>query len=131
MNEIDQLVGERLLTIRVKVNEDFLSDDNVLLADEINFVFEKNAIKILPNQDTDEIIIQLLNKQQIENLNFQEKATFAEKFADKKLTFFWKGNNSNGYFDFIALSFYQLHPNLIILSEGSVLKFFEATQLKL
>lgn len=126
----ENYLGQKLSRVVAGLNNIFLTKNNEILADEIIFEFEKFRLRILPIQDTDEIELKI-SESVTENLVSYTELELLNKFVGKKLTYTWNCINSNGYFDAFMISFDLLHPNLIILSEGSVLKIFETNQLSI
>lgn len=127
MKSINNHFGEKLSRVLVKQATDFISLDNYVLADEIIFLLEKGFIQILPIIDTDELVVEFFDLN--ETINFNEFETFSTHFTGRGLSAIWNCVNTNGYSDLFIISFNNLHPSLLVLSEGSSLKLFDANQL--
>ena len=97
--------------------------------DEIIFVFEKCKLRILPICDTDEIGVECLEEINTEAPELAENTTILNAHVGKTLSMTWNCVNANGYFDLYALGFDELHPSVMILSEGSALKLFGITKI--
>lgn len=126
MDNIEKLIGEKLSKVLIKRNAIFESTDNHIFADEIYFVFKNDCLYISPITESDEIGFEILNIS--ENKSLDQLENILLQFNDKKLGEFWNCTNSRDYFDAFILGFDRLHPSIIILSEGSVLKIFQAKQ---
>ena len=117
-NLLDTLVGQQLRKIFIKPNQEFTSEN--MLFDEIVFCFSESRMKVYPLPETDEIGVKI-SSSSLEFIHASyEESYFVEK--DKYLNTFWLCTNGQGYFDLFILSFDYLHPSIMILSEGTVLK---------
>ena len=130
MEDIENYWGEKLIKVLVKPNDDFISPSDGILADEIIFLFENFQLKISAIVDTDEIDLKIIEREnsKIDNSYIEHKTL--NNFIGKRLSQTWECFNSKNYFDLFIIGFVQLHPNLMILSEGSSLKIFNTTELK-
>lgn len=130
MKNIEDKWGEKLTQTLVKINSDFDSNENEVLADEIMFIFETFKLRILPFNETDEIDLRFSEKDaDISDKSFV-KTKHLNKFLGKNLSQIWKCFNSKNYFDLFIIGFHGLHPSLMILSEGNTLKIFDASEVK-
>ena len=130
MKKIEDCWGEKLSHFLVKPNTDYFPPQNEHLADEVFFVFEKSKIHILPLPDTDELSVECLEYDNTKGSGPEGMVTIVNNYIGKSLSMTWNCFNANGYLDLFAIGFDQLHPNLMILSEGSVLKLFDVMQIK-
>lgn len=124
MEEENKMIVQDLYSQNVEkiiLTRDVESND----IDKIIVVFKFNCIQIVPLVDTDEIDLIVCNLDEIE-LNGSEDYSF-DDYNNSEFCFSWNAINSNGYYDTIILGFNFLHPNLLILSEGSCLKLFDVT----
>lgn len=128
MKNTEDCWGQKLSQILIKPNKDFSPVENEKLADEIIFVFEKNEVRILPVIDTDELSVTWFSCENTSPTEHGETTPIPNAYIGKSLSMTWDCVNANGYFDLYAIGFDQLHPNILILSEGSVLKLFFARQ---
>lgn len=117
----DKIVGLTINSFFIKSNTDFVVPKGMSYLDEIVLVFNNNEVlKLLPDYDTDEIICDLSQNAKA-NLSTYDSLS---QYEGLMLSDFWMGENSRGYSDIFLLSFKNLHPNLLIISEGSCLKLF-------
>src|SRR5688572_33259358 len=116
MITIDECIGEKLLQLRVKRVAEFASAENCVLADEIVFKLENNSIRIVPLTDTDELVTEFLDESG--SVDTSEFETILPGLIGKTLSAVWSCVNENGYSDMFVLSFENLHPSLLVLSEG-------------
>lgn len=123
---MDKLLGLKVTAIKIIRNKDFKSDNNAVLADKIIIGIENQYIVITPLADTDEINVQIAKKIIQNDSSFLEE--IFPQFVGFTLGYTWKAVNSRGYFDCFIIAFGSLKPDLIILSEGSVLKLFLTQQ---
>ena len=122
--------GEKLSRILIKPDTEFFTQDAWIMADEIVFVFEKSKLQIHPLQESDEIKVSLSEYADGEELDGFAELKALEKYIGQELLMTWSATNSNNCFDSLMVAFNYTHPNLIILSEGSVLKVFDISQMK-
>ena len=130
MKNIEDCWGEKLSQILVKPNTDYFSPTGEILLDEIVFVFEKSKLHILPISDTDEISVKCLEYDNAENATSFIATSVFNEYVGKSLSITWNCVNANGYFDLYVIGFAELHPSVMILSEGGVLKLFNAKRAK-
>ncbi len=129
MKSVGDCLGEKLTRIFVKSNTVFLSANNEILVDEIVLVLEESKLRILPIQDTDEISVEVSEYQKLEKSELYSELNILNKYLGSKLSITWNCRNTNNYFDIFIIGLKHLHPSLIILSEGSVLKLFGVEQI--
>lgn len=117
-NKISDCLGEILHNVYF-IESTFSVKNNKNVFDEIVFIFETQQLRILPNIDTDEILFFV---EKPEEGFMLKKVSVFSAYIGKTLNLTWNCFNSKGYFDILILSFHQLHPSIMILSEGSSLK---------
>lgn len=113
------VLGQKLQGINLKKSM-FQSTEQIIAA-EIEMVFETHKLVIRPLCDTDEV--------EYEYILLTENSPFEifHPFSGRKLSSVWQCRNNNGYFDMLGIGFDELHPALLILSEGSSLKLFTSS----
>lgn len=122
------LIGKKNVDIKIIPDKELSNLSNKILADKIYILFDDDSyLEIIPLIDTDEINIMYNTK--FDNADSNSYVSVLEEFRGKEITLYWNTTNSNGYFDCFMLAFGNLHPSLIILSEGSVLKMFNTNLL--
>jgi hypothetical protein len=121
-------IAKKIVDIKIILDKEFTNLSDKILADKIYILFQDDShLEIIPLTDTDEIDVIYCNV--LNNLNLNNYVSTLEEFKGKEITLYWNTTNSNGYFDCFMLAFDNLHPSLIILSEGSVLKMFKTIPL--
>jgi hypothetical protein len=116
--------GQILQAISIIECQDF--ETNELCLEQVQLIFEKESLTLLPIIDTDEIeIIQKENNSKIVDTSF-----YFTPFLCQKLMGVWLCENDQGYQDQVIFAFNNLHPSLAFISEGSVLKVFTYQQIK-
>jgi hypothetical protein len=115
--------GEVLTSCYISYNTDFVPCWNEVLMDKIVFYFGQKALHITPLVDSDEIRITLNLEEQKEQSILP---SFISKYIGKQLTSTWECINITDYFDVFMMAFTNLHPAILIFSEGSSLKLLEA-----
>jgi hypothetical protein len=122
---MDSLVLENLLGKKIENIEIFLKNDNTYqytILEKVIFYLDDKALILTPVVDTDEIKIDVYDA---EKTVFQTtQPHILSKFIGLNLNYTWNGINTKGYFDVFLMSFHNLTPSLMILSEGSSLKLF-------
>ena len=129
MVTIDEYIGKRLRQLYVKQNVEFTSLENFVIADEIVFDLGNNFIRIVPIIDTDELAVEYLGESDL--IDTRQLKPILPGFVGKALSAVWSCVNEKGYSDMLILSFENLHPSILVLSEGSSLKVFQANQVKI
>jgi hypothetical protein len=120
------ILSQKITSIKMIPCEGFDNSDNELLADKIFIRCSKTSLVITPLCDTDELKIEEFK----EELNVQQFHTedILSEFVGAKVGYTWEGINSNGYLDVFIIACKNLHPSILILSEGSCLKLFLVKQ---
>lgn len=126
--KVENIFGSGFLNCFV-VKSSFPPTDGLESFGAVLFAFEAGGLELRPLPDTDELSLSFINKPLLHaaNNDFQQ---YQIGQRDWKFQMYWRCQNANGYDDMIVLGFQDLHPNLIILSEGSSLKFFEASKFR-
>lgn len=117
--------GEKLIEVRGRINEDFKPHRDEIMLDELIFVFETARMRILPVTDTDELAVEL-SEVDLSGASLM-KIRELDKFSGRRLADVWQCFNSRNYFDLFVIAFDRLHPGVINVSEGGVLKIFAAS----
>lgn len=125
MDELNDYIGNVIKYIEIKINTDFISNNDDVFVDEITLIFDDFEVLITPDIDTDEIILKKIMKRNLETAVIPNN--IFDKYVNKKIQMIWKGINTQGYLDLLTFGFNQLKPDILILSEGSVLKIFKIT----
>lgn len=99
-----------------------LKKNKVIICDEIVIIVEDNTIKLSVDNNTDEIIIVAIKKEELD-LNHNEWQSIDEiyELEDKILGWCWVGKNYLGYSDLFIISFNGIEPDLIFYGMGSQL----------
>lgn len=116
--------GQILKAISLRECKDF--EGNELCLEQIKFIFENEIVTLLPIIDTDEIEV---NQEENTNL-ISDNSDYFQYFLGKKLMAIWICENDQGYQDQVIFAFDNLHPSIVFVSEGSVLKVFICQQIK-
>lgn len=120
------MLNNEISEIIIKLDSDIISLNSKIFAESIIILFSDSSyLEILPLIDTDEISINHFKKFDSENII--GSVSFLREFIGKKISLYWNTNNSNGYHDCFMFAFDNLHPSLVILSEGSVLKVMKTS----
>jgi|GEM_PF-2764883 len=131
MINIEDCWGEKLTKTLIKPNTDYAIVEGECTPDEIIFILEKSKIRVLPVTDTDEIHVEISKNDPENQRDLSIAVPILNDYNGLSLSMAWNGANSNGYFDLYVLGFDQLHPTVMMLSEGNVLKLFTVTGLKI
>jgi hypothetical protein len=118
---IESIIGMEIKKIVVDINTEFIPVSNEILVNTLVFQFEDCELAIRPIVDTDEIELTICDDKSLQYSN----GNLFDHLRGKSVKMIWRGTNQNGYFDLLTLGFHHLHPDITILSEGSVLKIFE------
>jgi hypothetical protein len=121
-----KVLGQKITSIKIVPCKDFDNPDNEILADKIFICCSKTYLVVTPLCDTDELKVEEFK----EELNLQQLHTesILSEFTGAKVGYTWEGINSNGYLDVFIIACENLHPSILILSEGSCLKLFLVKQ---
>jgi hypothetical protein len=126
--DIDNFLGEEFLFAKVQYDQHavpVLYEKSTI--DTIQLYFKVGVIQISSINDTDEIKLTFIqDKTNQKKRNIEADRNIFKKYIGKKLNQVWTSINSSGYFDLCILSFSYLDPNILIVSETSGLKLFEA-----
>jgi|NOAtaT_7_FD_contig_21_7102455_length_950_multi_6_in_0_out_0_1 hypothetical protein len=125
---IEDFWGEKLTNVEIIHSED-IDFTRIKEIKKISLGFGSKSITITPISDTDEVKVELINKPTLGN-NLEEANIFT-CYIGKKLGIIWESTNIRGYFDMYIIGFEYLHPNILILCEGSALLLFEANPFNL
>ncbi|MGZ5243406.1 MAG: DUF6334 family protein [Bacteroidia bacterium] len=120
--EIEEFYGEGVTQIYIKKPEDF-TEGNHLIVESIVFEFSSKRIKFTPIIDSDEIEVSL-SITNLDELDSYDTQDMFSEYIGKTLGYTWQCINSNGFRDMYIIGLENLHPSIIILSEGSSLKLF-------
>lgn len=125
MRNNDSILGEKVARFLIKQNQDFESSDDEILIDELIVDLEMSVIRISPVVNSDEIIWECFTRDTLNEHSLKDYSAI-QQYVGRTLSATWTCTNSNGYFDLLILGLDRLHPTLLILSEGGVLKVIEA-----
>jgi len=112
-------IGHTLTAVSIVEYQEFSVKE--LCLDQVKLFFHNQIVTLLPIVDTDEI--EIIN----ETNTVTPRATapsWCQSFLGKKLMTVWVCENNQGYRDQVILAFEYLHPSLIFVAEGSVIKVF-------
>jgi len=121
MTTFDDFLGETVTKIWMKRNLDFQAANDEILIDELFVCLESAVLHIRPLVDTDEIQFDLLSPVPDNSVGY-ENCYELSQLLGRTVSEVWLSTNTRGYFDLLVLGLTQLHPTLLILSEGGVLK---------
>jgi hypothetical protein len=114
--KIEDFWGEQL------INTEVITSYSTKEIEKITLGFLNKSIIITPVSETDEIEVEFSSLP----LLTSKTTTMLSPYIGKKLGMIWNCTNLRGYFDMYIVGFEQLHPNILILCEGSALLLFEA-----
>ena len=117
---LESLLGKKIENIEIFLDKDYPNQHNIL--EKIVFYLDNKALILKPIADTDEIKIDICDVKNIAPQTNQPH--ILSKFIGSNLNYTWNATNIKGYFDVFLMSFHNLTPDLMILSEGSSLKLF-------
>lgn len=118
--ELKEILGKQVDAISRLPDKLLERETAEILADKIFLKIGNTALAILPITETDELETKLIEATQIQEEHQLEN--ILEQHYNKKLSCVWKATNWKGYRDVVLLSFDNLIPAVLILSEGSGLK---------
>lgn len=122
---LESLLGKKIENIEIFLDKDYPNQHNIL--EKIVFYLDNKALSIEPIINSDEIKISIYNvKREVLQDN---ELHILSKFIGTHLNYTWNCINTKGYFDIFLMSFHNLTPDLMILSEGSSLKLFFLQQI--
>jgi hypothetical protein len=113
---IEDFWGQQL--INTEINTSYSTKE----IEKITLGFPTKSIIITPLSGTDEIEVEFSSLP----LLTSKTTNILSPYIGKKLGMIWNCTNLRGYFDMYIVGFEQLHPNILILCEGSALLLFEA-----
>ncbi len=125
---IDNFLGEELLFADICYDQYALPEINEKSTiDIICLYFKVGIIKIKAIADTDEICLEFIQGTFDKKKRLEGKNIFTQ-YIGQQLNQVWNCTNAYGYFDLYILGFSYLDPSILIVSETSELKLFEANQ---
>ncbi len=121
----ESVLGQELKYSEYKLNSDFASGNNSLFLDFLKLHFEEHIVVITPNNDIDEIEVEIFLKDEQTTPQLSSSNFFPDEFTGSRLGYTWQGINTNGYSDVLIFAFNNLIPSMLVLCEGSCLKILK------
>ncbi|NET60836.1 MAG: hypothetical protein F6K47_33290 [Symploca sp. SIO2E6] len=112
-------IGQILTGVSIFEYQEF--GGNELCLDQVKLFFDNQVVTLLPIVDTDEI--EIINETTTA-VPMAATPSWCQSFLGKELMTVWVCENNQGYRDQVILAFEYLHPSLIFVAEGSVIKVF-------